>query len=351
MSPTYAERWDSWLEAHALQDRPYPAARVWPIGFICVCGSATRFEEDADGNAVPSEAQSCSGCRFEIRNPDECEPFYGAPTAKEVAMLDKKSGHQAPSIALLHWMGWEGLERQPISVRFLTEQDPYVVVAEFGWYDPIPARDVHRIMASKPGALHTVEVSKAGNRYAPLITFVYRFNGSGDAWAVMELLRQGSKDNADTDTDQRPADTAEPTGSASATGATVSPGTETEEIERPPRVRPHGVEESKLAAHARRELDLIGQTESDPRFAEAIVGAVEAFARYGHSGGSASAGADFLDRLLRFKPLSALTSDPGEWVDVSEQAGYPLWQNNRDSRFMSEDGGESWYRVGKRNRL
>ena len=45
---------------------------------------------------------------------------------------------------------------------------------------------------------------------------------------------------------------------------------------------------SSLVEHAKRELELCGQTAEDPAYAASIVAAVEAFASYGHSGGSAS---------------------------------------------------------------
>lgn len=101
---------------------------------------------------------------------------------------------------------------------------------------------------------------------------------------------------------------------------------------------------SNLVEHARRELELLGQTDEDPAFAASLVAAVAAFASYdGHSGGSASAAADMLSRLLRYEPLTPVTSDPDEWEDRSEISGTPLWQNRRDSRTFSTDGGATWH--------
>jgi hypothetical protein len=97
-----------------------------------------------------------------------------------------------------------------------------------------------------------------------------------------------------------------------------------------------------LVEHARRELELCGQYDEDPLFADSLVKAVEAFASYGHSGGSADVGVEMLYRLLQYKPLSPLTSDPVEWEDVSVFAGRPMWQNKRDSTVFSYDGGKTW---------
>lgn len=100
--------------------------------------------------------------------------------------------------------------------------------------------------------------------------------------------------------------------------------------------------------HAKRELELCGQAIEDPAYAEAIIAAVEAFASYGHSGGSASVGIEQLYMLLQLRPLSPITSDPAEWEDHSDISGSPLWQNRRDSAAMSQDAGNTWYYVDDR---
>lgn len=105
---------------------------------------------------------------------------------------------------------------------------------------------------------------------------------------------------------------------------------------------------SNLVDHARRELDLCGQTAEDPAYAASLIAAVAAFASYGHSGGSASVGIEQLYTLLQFRTLSPLTSDPEEWEDRSKISGVPLWQNRRDSAAMSEDGGQTWTFVDDR---
>lgn len=97
-----------------------------------------------------------------------------------------------------------------------------------------------------------------------------------------------------------------------------------------------------LTEHARRELELIHE---DPALTENVMAVVGAFAAFGHSGSSAEFAADYVSRLLRFEPLSPITSDAAEWEDRSEMSGTPLWQNIRDGKAFSDDGGKSWWRI------
>jgi hypothetical protein len=103
-----------------------------------------------------------------------------------------------------------------------------------------------------------------------------------------------------------------------------------------------------LVEHAKRELELSGQTAEDPAYAASIVAAVAAFASYGHSGGSALVAIEQLYTLLRYRTLSPITTDPDEWIDRSEVSSSPLWQNRRDSAAMSTDAGQTWYFVDDR---
>lgn len=95
---------------------------------------------------------------------------------------------------------------------------------------------------------------------------------------------------------------------------------------------------SNLVDHARRELALLGE---DEWITDGLCEVVAAFAEMGHSGSSAAQCADYLSHLLRFQPLSPVTDDPAEWEDRSEISSTPLWQNIRDSRAMSTDGGKT----------
>lgn len=101
---------------------------------------------------------------------------------------------------------------------------------------------------------------------------------------------------------------------------------------------------SELVEHARRELALLG--ERDEAFVASIVAAVQGFCSYpGHSGGSAEIAIEYVHDLLRYRTLTPLTRDSAEWIDRSEISGVPLWQNARDPRAMSEDGGRTYWLV------
>jgi hypothetical protein len=100
-----------------------------------------------------------------------------------------------------------------------------------------------------------------------------------------------------------------------------------------------------LVEHARRELKLCGQYEEDPEYSESIIKAVEAFASYGHSGGSHYCAREQLHTLLGYGVLSPITSDPADWIDQSIPSSSPMWQNRRDPTVFSVDHGKSWYSV------
>lgn len=119
--------------------------------------------------------------------------------------------------------------------------------------------------------------------------------------------------------------------------------------ELPEPVEPQG-EDSPLVAHAEREMRLAGLYDTDADYdgmiPQAVMAVVRAFAAQGHSGASAGMTLAIIDKVLRWEPLTALTSDPDEWQDVSEISGRPFWQSRRDPTVFSEDGGQTWYRLG-----
>jgi hypothetical protein len=104
---------------------------------------------------------------------------------------------------------------------------------------------------------------------------------------------------------------------------------------------------SSLVNHARRELELCGQTAEDPGYAASLVATVAAFASYGHSGPSAELAVEQLTRLLRRENLAPLTDDPLEWQDQSVISQAPLWQNIRNRAAISYDGGRTYYLVNE----
>lgn len=124
------------------------------------------------------------------------------------------------------------------------------------------------------------------------------------------------------------------------------------------KVTPRGVEalneaslgmrpESKLVAYARDELQragLLGDgADYGASLGETILEVVRTFCSYGHSGGSAAVAIGALERLLHWKPLTALDASPGDWLDISPMMDAPMWQSRRSPSCFSLDGGRTWY--------
>lgn len=108
------------------------------------------------------------------------------------------------------------------------------------------------------------------------------------------------------------------------------------------------VGKSRLTRHAETELRKAGLFDKDGDYdgmiGPAIMNMIYVFGMEGHSGYSAGMTIDIFNRLARYRTLTPITSDPGEWTDVSSAFGNkPEWQNKRDSRYFSHDGGETWY--------
>jgi hypothetical protein len=105
-------------------------------------------------------------------------------------------------------------------------------------------------------------------------------------------------------------------------------------------------EESNLVIHARRELRLIGE---DPATIQGVCRIIQAFADMGHSGTSAHFTVQYLERLLRYQPLSDLTDTPGEWIDrhADGMTPIPLWQSDRNPEAFSSDGGKTYYLLSE----
>lgn len=104
--------------------------------------------------------------------------------------------------------------------------------------------------------------------------------------------------------------------------------------------------DSNLVAHARHELELLGE---DRDVIDWYVRVVKAFASFGHSGGSAMATIPVLHDLFQYRALTPLTDDPDEWIDHTDASGgHPMWQNRRQSEAFSEDGGVTYYLLSER---
>lgn len=105
-------------------------------------------------------------------------------------------------------------------------------------------------------------------------------------------------------------------------------------------------EESNLVIHARRELRLIGE---DPQTIASLCRVVRAFADIRPSGSQAACYTQYLERLLRFDPLSELTDNPAEWIDrhAEGMTTRPLWQSVRNTEAFSTDGGKTYYLLSE----
>lgn len=113
-----------------------------------------------------------------------------------------------------------------------------------------------------------------------------------------------------------------------------------------------GPVDSGLVRHAETELRLAGLYEKDSDYGgmipENVVAVIRAFASAGHSGGSAALTSEIVCRLMRYKTLTPITSDPAEWMEVSAMCPpdqRPVHQNRRDSAMFSSDGGKTHYSV------
>lgn len=121
-------------------------------------------------------------------------------------------------------------------------------------------------------------------------------------------------------------------------GNTTDATAPTSHTEPPP--RPTG---SNIAGHAWDELDRAGLFTDDGDFyggmtGRAVMDLVDVFVEQGHSGASASIVIDILRRVLAFEPLSPLTDDPAEWIEVADG----LWQSRRQAQAFSQDGGKTY---------
>lgn len=105
---------------------------------------------------------------------------------------------------------------------------------------------------------------------------------------------------------------------------------------------------SNLVKHAVYEMRKAGLYDRDADYGgtipEAVMALVEAHAKQGHSGGSHHLVLDIFNRLVNFKTLSPISSNPDEWFKHDYQnAGSDCWQNKRQSSVFSQDGGKTWY--------
>ena len=89
---------------------------------------------------------------------------------------------------------------------------------------------------------------------------------------------------------------------------------------------------SNLIEHAKIELDVIGlredsEDEMNVAMRNHILHMVTEFAKEDHSGFSASYVINILTKLFSYKPLSPLTGDDSEWINVGDMHFWE-WINN-----------------------
>lgn len=113
-------------------------------------------------------------------------------------------------------------------------------------------------------------------------------------------------------------------------------------------------ERSSLIQHAERELKLAGLDQPDADYggmlAPAVMELITTFSDQGHSGQSAMIVATLFARLVQWRPLSPLTDDPDEWLEVSKEMltkaeikeGKRIWQSKRAPACFSRDGGKTY---------
>lgn len=113
---------------------------------------------------------------------------------------------------------------------------------------------------------------------------------------------------------------------------------------------------SGLYAHAERELKLAGMFDKDSDYdgmlGESALELIDTFATQEHSGASAALTTRLFKKLAAYENLTPITADPMEWQDVSATMGgkKPVWQNKRNPKYFSEDGGKTYYCFEDMNR-
>ena len=99
--------------------------------------------------------------------------------------------------------------------------------------------------------------------------------------------------------------------------------------------------------HAMTEFRAAGWTDESGKFNDEmqemicnhVMKLLEVFADEGHSGFSAPYAINLFSKLAKFEPIGPLTGEDWEWVNVSEQSGYTLWQNKRCSHVFKDENG------------
>lgn len=108
--------------------------------------------------------------------------------------------------------------------------------------------------------------------------------------------------------------------------------------------------EHPMVTKARAELAL---TEEDDVTVEKLLDIVRIWSTMGHSGSSHAWFREVLVNLLNQRALTPLTDDPKEWQrhEPDRWDGVnAVWQNRRDSRALSTNGGKTYFLVDDEDR-
>ena len=106
---------------------------------------------------------------------------------------------------------------------------------------------------------------------------------------------------------------------------------------------------SNLNEHAMREFRIAGwvdengvwEEEYQMMLCEHVLKLLEVFADEGHSGSTAPYALNLFSKLARFDPITPLTGEDDEWMDVSQHCGggQKLFQNKRRSSVFKDETG------------
>jgi 2'-5' RNA ligase len=113
--------------------------------------------------------------------------------------------------------------------------------------------------------------------------------------------------------------------------------------------------ESNLTDHAKSELKRAGLMDKDSDYGgmlgNAVLKLMKTFSGEGHSGTSAMMALELFKKLAMYEPLTPLTDDLDEWMNVSHEsftkaeltAGKVMFQSRRHPGAFSDDGGKTYY--------
>lgn len=115
------------------------------------------------------------------------------------------------------------------------------------------------------------------------------------------------------------------------------------------------INEDNLIKYAEDEMRRAGLYDKDSDYGgmipEQVIAMIKARGE-GHSGGSHALVMNIFNKVANFKPLTPLTSNPDEWMEVTHMTanGESLHQSNRNPSVFSQDAGKTWYDIDDREK-